>query len=93
MKNQNIKKFVLPVILLGLSVFFTICVTKFDVQPVGPEASLIGFAAFNMAIHSSVGTDLVVQWGQTLCGITLQTGLDLFLCSLLLVWQFWGCVS
>lgn len=59
MKNQNIKKIVLPVVLLGLSVIFTICVTKFDVQPVGPEASLIGFATFNMAIHSSVGTDLM----------------------------------
>jgi len=56
---MKIKKFILPVLLLLLSVVFTICVKTIDVLPVGPENSLVGFACFNSTIHSKVGTNLL----------------------------------
>ncbi len=56
---MKIKKFILPFLLLLLSVVFTICVKTIDVQPVGPENSLVGFASFNYAIHLKVGTGLL----------------------------------
>ena len=49
------KKYVLPSILLICFVVFTILVRCIDVQPVGPENSLIGFATINTAIHNFFG--------------------------------------
>jgi len=56
---MKIKKFILPILLLLLSIAFTLCVKTIDVQTVGPENSLIGFASFNSVVHSKVGTDLL----------------------------------
>jgi len=56
---MKIKKFIFPMLLLLLSVAFTICVKKIDVQPVGPDNSLVGFASINSAIHLKMGTDLL----------------------------------
>ena len=49
------KKYVLPSILLICFVVFTILVRCIDVQPVGPENSLIGFATVNTAVHNYFG--------------------------------------
>ncbi len=49
------KKYVLPSILLFCFVVFTILVRCIDVQPVGPENSLIGFATVNTAVHNFFG--------------------------------------
>ena len=49
------KKYVLPSILLICFVVFTILVRCIDVQPVGPENSLIGFATVNTAVHNFFG--------------------------------------
>ena len=49
------KKYVLPSILLICFVVFTILVRCIDIQPVGPENSLIGFATVNTAVHNFFG--------------------------------------
>ena len=49
------KKYVLPSVLLICFVVFTILVRCIDVQPVGPENSLIGFATVNTAVHNFFG--------------------------------------
>ena len=49
------KKYLLPSILLICFVIFTILVRFIDVQPVGPQNSLIGFATINVAVHNFFG--------------------------------------
>ena len=49
------KKYILPSILLICFVVFTILVKCIDVQPVGPQNSLIGFATVHTAVHNFFG--------------------------------------
>lgn len=56
---KNIKQISISIFLLLLSVIFTIMVKTFDVQAVGPENSLIGFACFNLAVHNQIGVNLL----------------------------------
>ena len=49
------KKFTLPAILALCFVVFTAMVTFIDVQPIGPENSLVGFATLNGAVHNFFG--------------------------------------
>ena len=49
------KKYVMPSILLFYFVVFTVLVRFIDVQPVGPQNSMIGFATINMAVHNFFG--------------------------------------
>lgn len=49
------KKFTMPVILTICFIIFTLMVKFIDVQPAGPEGSLIGFATINCAVHNFFG--------------------------------------
>ena len=53
---MNKKKWLfLSVFLLVTSVVFTFLVKTFDVRPVGPEGSLVGFASLNSSVHEFLG--------------------------------------
>lgn len=53
--------------LLLLFVAFTLLVKTVDVQAIGPEGSLVGFASFNKAVHDASGVHMVLysisDWG------------------------------
>ena len=53
MKHKN--RFILAAGLLIMFVFWTWAVTVFDVQPIGPNGSSVGFAALNGYVHSLTG--------------------------------------
>ncbi len=55
--------------LLAAFALWTIAVTSIDVQPIGPEGSIVGFATMNSLVHSLTG----VHW--TLYTITDWLGL------------------
>ena len=52
------KKFANSYIFGFLFVIFSLWIRLFDVQPVGPEGSSIGFAALNVAVHEFFGMHL-----------------------------------
>ena len=52
------KKFANSYIFCSLFVFFSLWIRLFDVQPVGPEGSKIGFAGLNVAVHEFFGMHL-----------------------------------
>ena len=52
------KKFAKSYIFGFLFVIFSLWIRLFDVQPVGPEGSSIGFAALNVAVHDFFGMHL-----------------------------------
>lgn len=43
----------------GLAIAFTVMVKVIDVQPAGPQGSLIGFASLNMWMHEHIGVNMV----------------------------------
>lgn len=54
--NQKIKKnFVLAGVLFALFLLFMILVLTVDVQPIGPENTEVGFAAFNALVRDELG--------------------------------------
>ena len=59
MKKRIYQKFMEAFILLLLFAIFTVCVKTVDVQSVGPEDSMIGFAKFNTAVHNLAGVNLL----------------------------------
>ena len=52
------KKFANSYIFASLFIFFSLWIRLFDVQPVGPEGSSIGFAGLNVAVHELFGMHL-----------------------------------
>ena len=52
------KKFANSYIFASLFVVFSLWIRLFDVQPVGPEGSSIGFASLNVAVHELFGMHL-----------------------------------
>ena len=52
------KKFANSYVFCSLFVFFSLWIRLFDVQPVGPEGSKIGFASLNVAVHEFFGMHL-----------------------------------
>ena len=52
------KKFLNSILYGLLFIFFSLLVRVIDVQPVGPEASNIGFAGLNTAVHEFFGMHL-----------------------------------
>lgn len=49
------KKYISPSILLFCFIVFTILVKFIDVQAIGPQSSLVGFATINAAVHVFLG--------------------------------------
>ena len=52
------KKVANSYVFCSLFVFFSLWIRLFDVQPVGPEGSKIGFASLNVAVHEFFGMHL-----------------------------------
>ena len=72
MKSQVIR----TAILFLMFVLFTILVARFDVRPVGPEGSEVGFASVNHFVFQRIGVHLV--WYK----ITDWLGIAAVLCAL-----------
>lgn len=48
---------VLGIVLIGLFLVFTVALKFVDVQPIGPEGSLVGFATLNAKFRDLIGVD------------------------------------
>lgn len=59
MKTKRTKHAILTGLLFSLFLFFTILVTTFDVKPIGPEQSAVGFAAINQFVFHLLGVHLI----------------------------------
>ncbi len=57
MKKET-KGFILCTILIILSILFTILVLNFDVKPVGPNGSNVGFATINIKVAQYIGSNM-----------------------------------
>lgn len=64
------KKFANSYIFASLFIFFSLWIRLFDVQPVGPESSSIGFAGLNVAVHELFGMHLFWYKLTQLLGVT-----------------------
>lgn len=60
MKEEGHFSFLVPLLFTILCSVFTICVRLVDRQPAGPAGSVVGFAAFNGAVHELIGVHLVL---------------------------------
>lgn len=63
------KKMILAGLLFLLFLLFTVLVDRFDVKPIGPEGSLVGFAGINRYILEIVGMHPFWNTVTNLCGI------------------------
>lgn len=55
-KKKGNLDFVMAVVLLVAFVVFTIAIMVVDVQPIGPQNSMVGFATINGRVHELLGT-------------------------------------
>lgn len=80
MKNK--KNLIICLIMVIISVIYTILVKFVDVKPIGPENSKVGFAAVNGFFHKLLGSNM------TIYKITEVLGL-----ILLLIVVIYGCIG
>lgn len=57
--HMNVKKIVFCSILIIMSILFTLLVLNFDVKPVGPNNSKIGFSTINLKFSQIIGSNLI----------------------------------
>ena len=60
MKKRNQKNFGITMGLLVAFVLWTIAISKYDVQAIGPQGSAVGFAAFNGFFHNLTGVHMSI---------------------------------
>jgi undecaprenyl-diphosphatase len=60
MKKQRNKYFIASLWLLAAFALWTAAVSIVDLQPIGPEASVVGFAALNSFVHDLTGVHWVL---------------------------------
>ena len=58
MKKKNRKGLIVGTVLLVAFVLWTVAVKLIDVQPIGPEGSVVGFATVNRFVHALTGADM-----------------------------------
>ena len=58
MKKKNRKGLIVGIGLLVAFVLWTVAVKLIDVQPIGPEGSVVGFATVNRFIHGLTGANM-----------------------------------
>ena len=54
------KRLILPLLLLAAFILWTAAVCRIDVQPIGPEGSMVGFAALNGWFHRLTGVHMAL---------------------------------
>lgn len=57
MKRRNI---IISIVLIILSVLFTVLVKNVDVKPIGPNESMVGFADINKLFHNLIGSNMTI---------------------------------
>ena len=57
---KNIKHFFIPAALLLAFVLWTLAVSCYDVSPIGPSGSSVGFSHFNSMFHSMTKTNMTL---------------------------------
>lgn len=57
MKKRNI---IISIVLIILSVLFTVLVKNVDVKPIGPNESIVGFADINKLFHNLIGSNMTI---------------------------------
>ena len=57
MKRRNI---IISIVLIILSVLFTVLVKNVDVKPIGPNESIVGFADINKLFHNLIGSNMTI---------------------------------
>ena len=57
MKRRNI---IISIVLIILSVLFTVLVKNVDVKPIGPNESMVGFADINKLFHNLIGSNMAI---------------------------------
>ena len=66
MKKRSQRNFCIALGLLGAFVLWTVAVRSIDVQPIGPQGSSVGFAAWNRFVHDLTGVHMplytVTDW-------------------------------
>lgn len=58
MKKKNRKGLIVGTVLLVAFVLWTVAVKLIDVQPIGPEDSVVGFATVNRFVHELTGANM-----------------------------------
>ncbi len=58
MKKKNRKGLIVGIGLLVAFVLWTVAVKHIDVQPIGPEGSVVGFATVNRFVHGLTGANM-----------------------------------
>lgn len=58
MKKKNRKGLIVGTVLLVAFVLWTVAVKLIDVQPIGPEGSVVGFATVNRFVHELTGANM-----------------------------------
>lgn len=59
MKRKTKKYFTIAGVLLLLFIIFTCFVNCFDVKPIGPDQTLVGFATINRVVFQQIGVHLI----------------------------------
>lgn len=60
MKNQTKRWLCIAAVLLTVFILWTVAVATWDVQPIGPHGSTVGFAALNGAFHRLTGVHMTL---------------------------------
>lgn len=58
MKKKNRKGLIVGIGLLAAFVLWTVAVKLIDIQPIGPEGSVVGFATVNRFVHGLTGANM-----------------------------------
>lgn len=69
MKKENRKNAVVAVCMIFTFILWTAAIQLFDVKAIGPEKSLVGFAALNGAFHNFTGVHMSLYTITDLLGI------------------------
>lgn len=80
LKDKNLRNFSVTAVLFLLFIALTIAVLTIDMQPIGPESSIVGLADLNKSLHDAIGVNHywynITEW-TGLIAITVACGFSL----------------